>query len=307
MLYRPLGRTGLSVSEIGFGAASWWGKARFSEREAVRLVHAAIDGGVSFFDTGSSYSGGHAEPRLGRALKGRDPARLVVGTKTGTFAAGGRIGRDFSPPAVVASAERSLRNLGLETLPLLQLHGPAIAELTDELRGALQDLKARGLVRALGVNSFDPAVIEHVIGLPEFDVVMVDYNVLRPEREPLIARAAAAGKGVLAGMALAMGHTGGQVGRLRAPRDLWYAARGLIRHRADVAAGARFGFLDRLDGMSGAQAALAYVLANPHIACAVTGTTRLAHLQENLAASGLALPASALAAIRAAQAKRLSG
>jgi aryl-alcohol dehydrogenase-like predicted oxidoreductase len=307
MLYRPLGRTGLSVSEIGFGAASWWGKARFSEREAVRLVHAAIDGGVSFFDTGSSYSGGHAEPRLGRALKGRDVARLVIATKAGTFAAGGRIGRDFSAPAVVASAERSLRNLGLETLPLLQLHGPAIAELTDELRAALRDLKARGLVRALGVNSFDPSVIEHVIGLPDFDVAMVDYNVLRPEREPLIARAAAAGKGVLAGMALAMGHTGGQVGRLRAPRDLWYAARGLVRRRGDVAAGARFGFLNRLDRMSGAQAVLAYVLANPHVACAVTGTTRLAHLQENLAASGLTLPASAMAAIRAAQAKRLSG
>lgn len=307
MLYRPLGRTGLSVSEIGFGAASWWGKPQFSEASAIGLVHAALDGGVTFFDTGASYCGGHAEPRLGRALKGRDASALVVATKAGTFAAGGRIGRDFSAAAVTASAERSLRNLGLDVLPLLQLHGPAIGELTDELRGALQDLKARGLVLALGVNSFDPTVVEHVIGLPDFDVVMVDYNVLRPEREPLIAQAAAAGKGVLAGMALAMGHTGLQVAKLRRPRDFWYAARGLLRHRREVQTGAAFGFLNRLPDITGPQAALAYVLANPGVACAVIGTTRLAHLQENLAASGMTLQPSAMAAIRSRQAERLSG
>ena len=299
MLYRSLGATGLRVSEIGFGAASGWGKPRFSEGEAVALVHAAVDGGVTFFDTGASYSAGEAEPRLGRALKGRDVHKLVVATKAGTFARNGRVGRDFSPAAVVASAERSARNLGLEMLPLLQLHGPAVAELTDDLRAALGDLKSKGLVRALGINSFDPAVIDHAIGLPDFDVVMVDYNVLRPEREPLIARARAAGKGVLAGMALAMGHPRLKVADIRAPRDLWYAARGLVRHRADVAKGARFGFLGRLEGMTGSQAALAFVLANPDVACAVIGTTRLAHLQEDMAASGLALPAKVMARIRA--------
>jgi aryl-alcohol dehydrogenase-like predicted oxidoreductase len=302
MLYRPLGRTSLNVSEIGFGAASWWGKPRFSETAAVRLVHAALDGGVTLFDTGASYSGGHAEPRLGRALKGRDASGLVVASKAGTFARYGRIGRDFSPSAVVASAEQSLRHLGLDSPPLLQLHGPAIVDLTDELRGALADLKARGLIRAIGVNSFDPQVIGQAIGLPDIDVVMVDYNVLRRDREPLIAAAAAAGKGVLAGMPLAMGHTGAQVLKIRAPRDLWYAARGLVRHRREVRDGLRFGLLNRLPDMTGAQAALAYVLANRNIASAVTGTTRLAHLQQNLAASGLTLPPETLAAIRARQA-----
>jgi aryl-alcohol dehydrogenase-like predicted oxidoreductase len=299
MLYRPLGRTGLSISEIGFGAASWWGKRQFNEIRAARLVDAAIAGGVTFFDTGSSYSGGNAEPRLGRVLKGRDASGLVVATKAGTFAEGRAIRRDFSPAAIVASAERSLRNLGLDVLPLLQLHGPSAGEITDELRGALQGLRARGLVRALGVNSFDPAVIDHAIGLPDFDVVMVDYNVLRLDREPLIARAAAAGKGVLAGMPLAMGHTGLQVAKLRAPRDLWYAARGLMRHRREMANGARFGFLHRQAAMTGSQAALAFVLANPDVACAVVGTTRMAHLTEDLAASGIALPQDLMARIRA--------
>jgi aryl-alcohol dehydrogenase-like predicted oxidoreductase len=283
------------------GAASWWGKPQFPEASAIGLVHAALDGGVTFFDTASSYSAGQAEPRLGRALKGKDTSKLVVATKAGTIADGGKVGRDFSPAAVVASAERSLRNLGLSELGLLQLHGPAMGELTDELRAALSGLKARGLVRALGVNSFDPAVIEHAIGLPELDVVMVDYNVLRPEREPLIERAAAAGKGVLAGMALAMGHTGLKVASLRGPQDLWYAARGLIRHRREVREGARFNFLNRLAGMTGPQAALAYVLASRDVSCAVIGTTRLAHLTENLAASGMEIPTEVMARIRVQQ------
>lgn len=303
MFHRPLGRTGLSVSEIGFGCASWWGKPAFDERQAVGLVHAALDGGVTFLDTGSSYSAGEAEPRLGRALKGRDLTGVVVATKAGTFhAGGGRIARDFSPRGITASAKRSLANLGLDALPLLQLHGPAIAELDEDLLGTLSDLKSRGLIRALGINSFDPRVIEHALGLAEIDVVMVDYNVLRPEREPLIARAAAAGKGVLAGMALAMGHTGLKVARIRAPRDLWYAARALAHHRSDVARGARYGFLNHVPGMTGAQAALAYVLTNPDVACAVVGATRMPHLRDDMAASGMSLPAETMARVRSAQA-----
>lgn len=302
MRYRPLGSTGLTVSEIGFGCAGWWGKPAFKERKALGLVHAALDLGVTLFDTGASYSAGEAEPRLGRALKGRDASRLVIATKAGTYhAGGGKIARDFSPAAIRASAERSLRQLGLETLPVLQLHGPAIAELNDELLGVLADLKARGLVRALGVNSFDPAVAEHALGLAEFDLVMIDFNVMRPERAALIGRAAAAGKGVLAGMPLAMGHTAFKIAALRAPQDLWYAARGLMRHRGEVREGARFRFLHNLPGLTGSQAALAYVLAEPGVSAAVIGTTRLAHLQEDVVASGLPLPGDVLAQIQAAQ------
>jgi 1-deoxyxylulose-5-phosphate synthase len=303
MQYRPLGRTGLSVSELGFGCASWWGKPRFDEHTALGLVHEALDRGVTLFDTGASYSAGEAEPRLGRALKGRDASRLVIATKAGTHhAGGGRIGRDMTPAAIVASAERSLRNLGLDTLGLLQLHGPAAHELDDAMLAALEALKARGIARAVGLNSFDPAVIEHAIGLPVIDVVMVDYNVLRPEREPLIARAAAAGKGVLAGMPLAMGHTRPLLARLRGPQDVWYAARALAKHRGELARGRRFRFLHGLPSMTGSQAALAYVLANPGVSAAVFGATRLAHLRENLAASGRPLPDAVMAQVRAAQA-----
>ena len=301
MLYRPLGKTGLVVSEIGLGCASWWGQKAFDERQALALVHAALDHGVTFFDTGAAYSGGEAEPRLGRALKGRALDGVVVATKAGTWHDGRRVVRDFSLAGIEASVERSLRNLGLETLPLLQLHGPAVAELDAAMLTMLDGLKRRGLVQALGVNSFDPTLIEHVVGLPVFDVVMVDYNVLRPERAPLIAKAVGQGKGVLAGMALAMGHANRQVLRLRAPRDIWYALRALKNHRADVAKGGRFGFLADTPGMTASQAALAYVLADPNVSCAVVGTTRMNHLMENMAASGRSLPSDVLDRVKQAQ------
>lgn len=301
MRYRPLGTTGLIVSEIGLGCASWWGQKAFDERQAVNLVHAALDHGVTFFDTGAAYSGGEAEPRLGRALKGRNLDRVVVATKAGTRHDGRRVIRDFSLEGIEASVERSLRNLGLETLPLLQLHGPAVAELDDRMLAMLDGLKRRGLVQALGVNSFDPSMIDHVVGLSVFDVVMVDYNVLRPERAPLIARAAGQGKGVLAGMALAMGHANRQVLRLRAPRDVWYALRALKNHRADITRGASFSFLSQIPGMTGSQAALAYVLADPNVSCAVVGTTRMAHLIDNLDASGMTLSRDILDRIVQAQ------
>jgi aryl-alcohol dehydrogenase-like predicted oxidoreductase len=290
MQQRPLGRTGLSVSVIGFGAASFWGHPAFPEPEALRLVHRALDFGVTLFDTGPAYSRGQAESRLGRALAGRDVSRLVLATKVGTRFESGRVRRDMSLPAIEASLERSRRRLGLETLPLVHLHGPSVAELTPDFLGGLGRFRARGLYRHLGVNSFDPSVVDAALSLPEIDTVMVDLNVLRPERLPLVARAALAGKGVFAGMPLAMGHTAPK--RLRDLRrsSIWYALRALKNHRAEMVQGRRFRFLHDQPDITGAQAQLAWVLSAPGVSAAIAGTTRLGRLEENLAAAGLPLP-----------------
>ena len=301
MRARKLGQTDLWVSELGLGCASWWGRPAFDEATALRVVHEALDLGVTLFDTGSSYSAGEAEPRLGRALRGRDTTGLVIASKAGTYhAGGGRIARDMSPAAVVASAEQSLRRLGLEHLGLLQLHGPSISEL-EALAETLTALKARGLTRAVGLNSFDPAVIEFALGLAGIDTVMIDYNVLRPEREPLIGRAVAAGKGVLAGMPLAMANTVPLFSRIRAPRDLWYLARAMAHHRRDLANGRRFRFLHEQPEMTGSQAALTYVLANSGVSAAIFGATRIEHLRENLAATDLVMSAELMRRVRRAQ------
>lgn len=303
MQQRPLGRTGLPVSAIGFGAASFWGHPAFPEAEALRLIHRALDLGVTLFDTGPAYSRGQAEGRLGRALAGRDVSGLVLATKAGTRFEAGRVRRDMSLTAIEASLQESRRRLGLETLPLVHLHGPAVQELTPDFLGGLQRLRQRGLFRHLGVNSFDPAVIEAALALPEIDTVMVDINVLRPERVALAARAAAAGKGVLAGMPLAMGHTAPKTWANLRLRDAWYLARALKNHRADMAAGRRFRFLHGRSDITGAQASLAWVLGVEGVSAAVVGTTRLGHLEDCAAAPGLSLPPDLAKAIAQAQAR----
>jgi len=292
MRMRPLGRTGAVVSKLGFGCASFWGRAMFPEARAIALVHQAIELGITFFDTGGSYGGGVAETRLGLALRGRDTDNLLIATKAGPEKVNGRVVRDYSPDAIEASLARSRQRLGLDTIPLFQLHGPEIADMTGALFERLWQLRARGWFRWLGLNSFDHEPLQWAIDSGRFDSVMLDYNVLRPGRAELIAAAAQRGMGTIAGMPLAMGHIDRQAVKLRRMADLWYLARGLAypRHRADLVAGMRYGFLRQIEGWSPAQAALAWVLANPEVSVAVVGTTRPEHLAELATVPGRTLP-----------------
>ncbi len=306
MRYRKLGATGLLISEIGVGCASYWGKAIFDERQAIDLVHAAAAHGVNFFDTGSNYSGGNAEPRLGRALAQMGAKRhdMVAATKAGTRL--NRLGgfyKDFSPAGIRQSVEQSLRHLGLDSLRLLQLHAPRLWEFTDELLAELARLRHSGKVQTLGVSSFDMAVIGHTLTLPLFTVVMIDYNILQPEWAPLIEQLAARDFGILAGMAMAGGLTDPGRFLVRRPRDLWYVARVLKNHRAALrrARGFRFLYDDGIE--QGNHQVLGWVLENPLVSTAMIGTTRMAHLEQNLGASGYVMPQDILARIARVQAE----
>ncbi|HEV7879906.1 aldo/keto reductase [Bradyrhizobium sp.] len=303
MLYRSLGNTGLRVSEIGFGCASYWGKKVFDEAAAIRLVHAAVDHGVTLFDTGASYSGGNAEPRLGKALSGlKNKHDLVISTKAGSYTdERGRRREDFTPAGVRRTVEASLARLGMDAIPLLHLHGPEIADLTEDLLDTLTRLKKEGKVLHLSANSFDVNVIEHVMTLPLFGVVMIDYNVLRPEREPIIAKLAARHLGILAGMPLAGGLYRKNRFRIRGVQDLWYIARAWKNHRSDIARGRSLRFLEDEQRLTGAEIALAWVLRKPEVSCAVFGTTRMSHLLGNLRASGATLGDELLQKISRAQ------
>ena len=305
MLYRRLGRTGLRVSEIGLGCASFWGKQIFDETQAIRLVHAAAEHGVTFFDTGPSYSGGNAEPRLGRALaslpnKNND---LVVATKVGTrLGSWGRAYKDWSPAGVRGSVEDSLRRLKLDAIALLQLHGPDVSDLTEDLLGVLARLKQDGKVRHLSVNSFDMDIIAHVMTLPHFGAVMIDYNILRAQHAAIIKQLAARDLGILAGHALASGLYSRTLFGSGSMRDLWYAARAWKNHRVDLARSRHFRFLNEEKDHTAGEIAMAWVLANPEISCAVFGTTRLPHLLSTLKASGKPLDADLLMRIERAAA-----
>ena len=145
------------------------------------------------------------------------------------------------------------------------------------------------------------AVVEQVMTLPLFGVVMIDYNILRPEREPIIAKLAAAQLGVLAALPLAGGLYRKDRFRIRGVQDVWYIARAWKNHRSYINRGRNLGFLAHGQRLTAAEIALAWVLRKPEISCAIFGTTRMSHLLANLQASGETIDDDLLQKISKAQ------
>ncbi len=300
MRRRRLGSTGLEVSELGFGCSGFWARPSFPATEAVTLLERAIDAGITFLDTGPSYGAGEGERRLGRVLRTRRRDDLVVATKGGTLI--GRFGRpylDFTPATVRQNVEGSLRRLGVNEITLLQLHGPQAADITDDLLDCLTDLQTSGTVRFVGVNGWGADLLDKVLSIDLFETMMFDYNYLAAGRAREIDRVVRTGRAVIAGTPLGQRHFRTMASLPRRRADLWYLGRAVTNNRDAIRRGRSFRFLDRYDGWTGPEIALAYVLENPDVSTAVFGTTSGAHLSANVAVSGRSLPAEIVARIDA--------
>jgi len=286
-------RAGYRPSSLGLGCASAWGQAWYEERRAIALVERALELGITVFDTGPTYSGGNAEPRLGKALRGKDTSRLLVSTKIGTHSSSqGHLYKDWSKDAVLRSIDASRSRLGLDCIPLIYLHGPKVGDLTAGLFDTLEEVRSKGMVRLFGVNSFDDDVLPRLATMPTFDVVMLDYNLLRIRREPVIEQLHRAGKFIVAGAALA--------NHLHAPRfllpkarvDFWYLLRALKNYRDDYRLARRVPFLNDLSDWTPAQVALAFIAMNKSVSVSMFSTTRIEHLEENVRSLSMALSSS---------------
>lgn len=187
MHYRTLGKTGLQVSEIGFGA---WGIGKgmwigAEDEESIRALHRAIDLGVNFIDTALVYGDGHSEELVGRVIRARSE-RVYVATKVppknGEWPArpGVPVTEVFPAGHVMACAEQSLRNLGLDVIDVLQLH-----VWSDEWVGqgdwleAVERLKRQGKIRFFGIsiNDHEPDNALRLIETGVVDTVQVIYNI----------------------------------------------------------------------------------------------------------------------------------
>ena len=209
MKARALGRTGLQVSEIGFGAwgigGSQWIGAR--DEESLRALHRAVDLGVNFVDTALAYGDGHSETLVGRLLRERSETVHVatkVPPKNAAWPAprGVPVSATYPPDHIVRSAERSLRNLGVERIDLLQLH-TWLDDFLDQdgWRDALLGLKEQGKVRAVGlsVNDHDPGSALRAVESGLFYTVQVIYNIFdQAPEERLLPLCREHGVGVLA-------------------------------------------------------------------------------------------------------------
>jgi aryl-alcohol dehydrogenase-like predicted oxidoreductase len=207
---RPLGRTGLQVSEIGYGA---WGIGNTGWRGAddarsCRALHLALDLGLNFIDTALAYGDGHSERLIGRVLRERGPDdRTVVASKVpprnAQWPARPAVAADEAYPAdhVVASTEASLRNLGRETIELQQFHVWSDEWLRQgDWQGAIERLKRDGKIRCFGisVNDCEPDNALALVQSGLIDTVQVVYNVFeQAPQDRLFPACQAQGVGVI--------------------------------------------------------------------------------------------------------------
>ncbi len=234
MQYRLLGRTGLQVSELGFGCGAVGGLlVRGDYAEMVRTVARAIDAGINYFDTARMYGNGQSETNLGRVLA-ELRANVVVGTKVQL--ANAELANIEA--AIVASVEGSLRRLQREQIDLFQLHNPmalqrqpahewvGIADF-EPIMQTFQKLQAQGKIRFWGINGLgETAALHQALDAGQADTIQSCYNLLNPtagtpaptnfpfqDYGQLIDRAAAHHMGVIAIRVLAAGALSGSADR----------------------------------------------------------------------------------------------
>ena len=296
MRLRPFGRTGWSVSEVGYGMwgmGSWTGS---DDDESMASLERAVDLGCNFFDTAWAYGQGHSERLLGRLLRARPSTRLYCASKIPPknmkwpATADMPLDDTYPPDHIRSFAEKSLENVGVGTLDLLQFHTWHDAWAADERwQRAVTSLKDEGLVRAVGisVNRWEPENGLAALRTRLIDAVQVVYNVFdqAPEDE-LFPACRELGVAVIARVPFDEGTlTGTLTYDTTWPdgdfRNAYFAG---DRLRASVERAERLR-PDVPAGMTMPELALRFILANPDVATIIPGMRKHAHAEANLGAS----------------------
>jgi aryl-alcohol dehydrogenase-like predicted oxidoreductase len=296
--YRPLGRTGIEVSEIGYGAwgigGSQWGGA--DDDESLEALHRAIDLGVNFIDTALAYGAGRSERLVGQVVRKR-PERIHVANKVPPknliwpAPAGVPVNEVYPGDHVRACAERSLSNLGLERIDLLQLHVWS-DEWTDEgdWREAVDELRTAGKIGFFGIsiNDHQPANALRVIDSGAVDTVQVIYNVFdqSPEDE-LFPACREHGVGVIARVPLDEGGLTGTIGPdTEFPEGDFRASYfgGERTHELGERVSAITADLGVAAGEL-AETALRFVLSEPTVSTVIPGMRSVRNVERNVAVS----------------------
>lgn len=176
MQYRSLGKTGLTLSTLSFGASSLGQEFRQVDlNEAIRSVHVALDLGMNFIDTSPYYGRGTSECLLGFALRGIPRQRYLLGTKLGRYAPAHF---DFSARRVEESVDVSLERMGVDYLDIVLCHDIEFVDMqqiVDETLPALRRIQQQGKVRFVGVSGYPMKMFRYVLERADLDVIL-SYN-----------------------------------------------------------------------------------------------------------------------------------
>jgi len=320
MQYRPLGRTGMYVSEICLGTMTFGGRGfhramgAVDQAGATAFVERALEHGVNFIDTADVYSEGEAERMLGQALKDAGVPRreVVIATKVRGRVGPGPNAIGLSRGHIMDAVEGSLQRLGTEYIDLYQIHGADLVTPIDETLRALDDLVARGLVRYIGCSNLAGWQIMKAIGVAErrgyirFESVQAYYSIASRDLErdviPVVQDQAL---GLMVWSPLAGGLLSGKFRRDQAGPD------GARRTKFDfppIDRDRAFAIIDAMRpiatsrGVSVARIALAWLLHQKPVTSIVIGAKTLDQLDDNLAASGTTLTTDELTALDRASA-----
>jgi len=269
---RELGRTGLPVTMLGYGAMELRGAPRgrdVSEAQAETILNAVLDAGINYIDTSIDY--GLSEERIGHYIAHRR-AEYYLASKCGCLVgaaqapAGQRNAHVFTRDNVIKGVEQSLARMKTDYIDVVQFHASPSKETLEE-HGALEallELKAAGKVRFVGISATLPHLLDH-IAAGVFDVFQIPYSAVEREHEAAIAAASEAGAGIVVRGGAAKG------GPSAEKRSGWQWDRWRQAHLDDL-----------LDGMSPMGFILRFTFTNPDLDTTIVGTVNPAHLQSNL-------------------------
>jgi aryl-alcohol dehydrogenase-like predicted oxidoreductase len=275
MITKTLGRTGLDVTQLGYGSMGirgprTWGVRDVSEQAADEFLNSVLDAGINFIDTSPDY--GISEQRIGEYIGSRR-SEFFLATKCGCFYTQHddqlEIDHVWKKDVIQRNIETSLQRLRTDYVDLLQFHGGDAETLHREgLIDLLRGFRDQGIVRFIGVSSSLPN-LPGLIDLGVFDTFQVPYSCLAPKHHDLITRAAETGAGIIIRGGVAQGGPDAEIQR-PALNDIWTQAK-----------------LDEVlpAGMNRAELILRYTLSHPHCHTTIVGTCNPTHLAENVAAA----------------------
>ena len=298
---RTLGRTGWKVSTVSFGAwavGGTWGP--IDDAESMAALHQALDRGVDFFDTADVYGDGHSERLLARLRRERKGHDFYVATKAGRRLEKQTV-EGYSRENLTAFVERSLRNLEVEAIDLLQLHCPP----TDlyyhpEAFGILDDLVKAGKLRFYGVSVERVEEALKAIEFPNVQTVQIVYNIFRQRPADLLFKETKRRQvGILARLPLSSGMLAGKMTResqFASDDHRNFNRQGEAFDRGETFSGVPFPVgLEAVEAlrplvpanMTMATFALRWILMNDAVTCAIPGGKRPAQVDENVIAGSL--------------------
>jgi aryl-alcohol dehydrogenase-like predicted oxidoreductase len=313
MQYRELGKTGIKISAIGFGAWAIGGPSeasgaplgwgRTTDEDSLAAIRRARDLGVTFFDTADSYGFGRSESLLGIVLS-RKRSDVVIATKVGVVrTSSGELKKDFSKQHIYVAVDGSLKRLRTDYIDVYQVHNPTIDDLRrEEIQDAMERLQDAGKIRFWGVSVFNPEDGLEVVKQNWGHVLQVLYNILNqaPAAE-LFPAAKEKGYGIIARVPLASGLLTGKFRNdtvfsaddirqnFLTPRRLQDALPRVDEVKSIIGGAAR----------NIAEGALRFVLASDAVSTAIPGARNARQVETNAAASEGKLPADVVTKLRA--------